>query len=101
MGTAATPILAETRQKQPEHLGTVIGGMVGWTALVAGGAGICICLAGPIMLDQLTDFDADTRQMASSFLWELWPFMVLTATGAVLRVTCKFTNDSSPSLSHR
>ena len=89
MGTAATPILAETRTQEADQLGRVIGGMVGWTAIVSGLAGVAICLAGPLILSGITDFDVETRDMAAQFLWELLPFMILTATGSVLRVSCE------------
>mgnify|MGYP003881588271 FL=1 len=89
LGTAATPPIASTRAERPEQLPRVVGGLVSWTAIGSGLAGLAICLTAPPALPWLTDFAPDTRDLTAQFLWELLPFMVLTSAGAVLRVTCE------------
>lgn len=89
LGTAATPIIARTRSLAPARLGPMVGGLLVWTALGAGGVGLLICLAAPSLLPYLTRFSPDTQQLTTTFLWTMLPFMVLTSAGAVLRVTCE------------
>ena len=89
LGTAATPAMSRVREEAPARLPTFIGGLLGWTALGSGALGLGICLLAGPLLPLLTDFDADTQDLARRFLWELLPFMVLTSAGAVLRVSCE------------
>ena len=85
VATAVTPAMAIIRKDSPERLPTLIGGLLFWTGISALLMGAIICSAGPWALARYTDFDQQTRELAGTFLWELLPFMVLTATSAVLR----------------
>lgn len=89
LGTAATPAMAEVRAERPAELGPFLGGLLGWTAVGSGAFGLLICLAAGPLLPIITNFDDETTLLASQFLWELLPFMVLTSAGAVLRVACE------------
>jgi putative peptidoglycan lipid II flippase len=85
VATAVTPAMAIILKETPERLPTLIGGLLFWTSITALALGATICSAGPWVLSAYTDFDQQTRELAGTFLWELLPFMVLTATAAVLR----------------
>ncbi len=85
VATAVTPAMAIIRKEAPDRLPTLIGGLLFWTGITALLLGAIICSAGPWVLSNYTDFDEQTRELAATFLWELLPFMVLTATSAVLR----------------
>lgn len=89
LGTAATPAMARVKAEEPEALPKFVGGLMTWTGLGSLGLGLLICVAGPATLPVITRFDAATQTLASNFLWGLLPFMVLTASGAVLRVGCE------------
>ncbi len=89
LGTAAIPALARVRAEAPERLPHFMGSLMVWSALGSGLFGLAICLAAGPALPAITDFPADTADLAHRFLWELLPFMVLTTTGAVARVTCE------------
>ena len=89
LGTAATPPIANTALQTPERMPVVVGGLFTWTGLGAGITGLLICLSAPVLLPVLTDFDAATRALTATFLWELLPFMMLVSAGSVLRVTCE------------
>ena len=89
LGTAALPALAQVRAQDPTRLGSFLGGLLGWTAVGSGLFGLLICLAARPLLPVITGFDTPTAHLASVYLWELLPFMVLTSAGAVLRVACE------------
>lgn len=89
LGTAATPVLARARARHPDRLPVILGGLLTTSATAALGFGLVICVAAEPALARLTHFDDQTMQMARGFLWRLLPFMVLTASGAVMRVACE------------
>ena len=89
LGTAATPAMAAVRTSDPARLPRFIGGLLTWTTIGATLLGLVICIAAPAALPAVTAFPTPTRVLASTFLWELLPFMVLTSAGAVLRVACE------------
>jgi putative peptidoglycan lipid II flippase len=89
LGTAVIPALSRVESEAPARVASFVGGIACWTAILAALAGTGICLLAPLLLPRITDFDPATAARASTFLWELLPFMVLTSTGAVLRVSCE------------
>jgi putative peptidoglycan lipid II flippase len=89
LGTTATPPMAEIRERDPARLPEFIGGLLVWSGLFALTLGVVMCLLAPAYLVRFSEFDPETVDMAVTFLWELVPFAVLTASGAVLRVGCE------------
>lgn len=89
LGAAAVPALAKVRAEDPNRLGPFLGGLLGWTAMGSALFGLLICLSARPLLPLVTNFSAETAHLASVYLWELLPFMVLTSAGAVLRVACE------------
>ena len=86
LGPAATPALARVRAERPLAVPLFVGGLFTWAAGSALVLGLAICLGAPFALPHVTRFDPATQALAASFLWELLPFMALTAGGVVLRV---------------
>lgn len=89
LGTAATPALARARAEHPERLPAILGGLLVLSAAASLGFGLLVCLVARPALPWLTEFAPFTSEMAQGFLWRLLPFMVLTTTGAVMRVSCE------------
>jgi len=87
LGTAAIPSLAIVKADSPERTTKLVGGLIGWAGIITLVAGSTIASLSPWALRQLTQFPESTQNLASTFLWELVPFMLLTSTGAVLRVS--------------
>ncbi len=89
VATTVTPALARVKQEAPAEVPKMLGGLLVWSGGMALALGLCFCLSGPWVLEQFTDFDPDTQQLAAAFLWALLPFMVITCMGAVLRAGCE------------
>jgi putative peptidoglycan lipid II flippase len=89
VATTVTPALARIKREAPHTIPRMIGGLLVWTSGLALALGLCFCLSGPWVLEHFTDFKPETQTMASTFLWELLPFMVVTSAGAVLRAGCE------------
>ena len=89
VATTVTPALARVKQEMPAEVPRMLGGLLVWSGGMALALGLCFCLGGPWVLERFTDFDETTQDLASTFLWELLPFMVITCMGAVLRAGCE------------
>jgi putative peptidoglycan lipid II flippase len=89
VATTVTPALAALRRDAHWSMGKVIGSLMMWTGIFALVAGVLICLAAPNILKNYTRFEPETQGLAATLLWELLPFMVVTAMAAVLRSACE------------
>jgi len=89
VATTVTPALARTKREAPHTVPRMLGGLLVWSSGLALALGLCFCLSGPWVLEHYTDFEPETQALASTFLWELLPFMVVTSAGAVLRAGCE------------
>jgi len=89
LGIALTPALAQALTHRPADAAQLAGAAAVGGALLGGALGLGVCLALPPLLPWLTAFDDQTRALTTRFLWELWPYMVLTPVTTVLRVGCE------------
>jgi len=89
VATTILPALAILRSTNPQALGRTIGSLVAWASILSLALGLTICLSSPWVLENFTRFDPDTQSLASTFLWELLPFMVINCAAVVLRAGCE------------
>jgi putative peptidoglycan lipid II flippase len=89
IATSATPVIARVAAEDPRRLPGMVGGLVGWAALAGGLAALGIALAAPWLISTLTRFEGQSADLALRYVWQLTPFLLLTAAGAALRAACE------------